>query len=115
MQSIRRGRCLGEDPKNISNGGFCPDVLAATVRFVSLGAASSSFDAALSASLKFAGPSNYCPVLVGALTGAVFGASHIDARKHLGHCRPGVRERCIRVADQLLSTLIETEETRNGR
>lgn len=115
MHAIQRGQNAEEDLAGIRNGGFCPDVLTATVRFVCAGVASESFDTALSSSLKFAGPCNYCPVLVGALTGAVFGASQIDARKHLGHCRPGVQERCIRAADQLLTTLIETEETRNGR
>jgi ADP-ribosylglycohydrolase len=57
-----------------SNGGFAPDVLRAALFFVST---SACFTEALDRSLAFAGPSNYCPVLVGAVAGARWGASAI--------------------------------------
>jgi ADP-ribosyl-[dinitrogen reductase] hydrolase len=70
-------------PKRLSRGGFAPDVLQAAVHFVT---AHASFDAALTASLTFAGPANYCPVLVGSIGGARWGARAIQA-EHLAHCR----------------------------
>jgi len=39
-----------------------------------------SFVEAIRTSIKFAGPANYCPVLVGALAGARWGANTIDAK-----------------------------------
>lgn len=47
--------------------GYAPDVLAAAVHFLDR---EPDFMNALDASMQFAGPSNYCPVLVGAI-GAV--------------------------------------------
>jgi ADP-ribosylglycohydrolase len=61
-----------EGPGN--NGGFAPDVLLAAVFFVGT---SGSFTEALERSLAFAGHANYCPVLVGAIVGARWGASAI--------------------------------------
>ena len=61
-----------EGPGN--NGGFAPDVLRAALHFVGT---SGSFTEALERSLAFAGPANYCPVLVGAIAGARWGASAI--------------------------------------
>jgi ADP-ribosylglycohydrolase len=57
-----------------SSGGFAPDVLRAALHF---GGSSARFTEALDRSLAFAGPSNYCPVLVGAVAGARWGASAI--------------------------------------
>jgi ADP-ribosylglycohydrolase len=57
-----------------NNGGFAPDVLRAALHFVGT---SGSFAEALERSLAFAGPDNYCPVLVGAIAGARWGASAI--------------------------------------
>jgi ADP-ribosylglycohydrolase len=57
-----------------NNGGFAPDVLQAAVHFVSN---SVCFDEALEKSLAFAGPANYCPVLVGAFAGGRWGESGI--------------------------------------
>lgn len=57
-----------------NNGGYAPDVLRAAVFFVGT---SASFAEALRRSLAFAGPANYCPVLVGAIGGARWGASVI--------------------------------------
>jgi ADP-ribosylglycohydrolase len=58
-----------------NNGGFAPDVLRAALHFVG---SSACFAEALDRSLAFAGPSNYCPVLVGAVAGARWGASAIS-------------------------------------
>ena len=58
-----------EGPGN--NGGFAPDVLRAALHFVG---SSACFTEALDRSLAFAGPSNYCPVLVGAVAGVRWGA-----------------------------------------
>jgi ADP-ribosylglycohydrolase len=57
-----------------NNGGYAPDVLRAAVFFAGT---SASFAEALERSLAFAGPANYCPVLVGAVGGARWGASAI--------------------------------------
>jgi ADP-ribosylglycohydrolase len=46
----------------LRSGGFAPDVLRAGISFVDR---HSSFEAALSEALRFAGPANYCPVLGG--------------------------------------------------
>lgn len=59
-----------------TSGGFAPEVLRAAVYFVG---SSSSFSEALERSLAFAGPANYCPVLVGAIGGARWGSSAIPA------------------------------------
>jgi ADP-ribosylglycohydrolase len=61
-----------EGPGN--NGGYAPDVLRAALHFVG---SSGCFAQALERSLAFAGPANYCPVLVGAIGGARWGASAI--------------------------------------
>jgi ADP-ribosylglycohydrolase len=57
-----------------NNGGYAPDVLRAALFFVGT---SACFTEALERSLTFAGPDNYCPVLVGAIAGARWGASAI--------------------------------------
>jgi ADP-ribosylglycohydrolase len=59
-----------------TSGGFAPEVLRAAVYFVG---SSSSFSEALGRSVEFAGPANYCPVLVGAIGGARWGSSAIPA------------------------------------
>ena len=78
------------DPKSLSQGGFAPEVLAAAVHFVGT---NDSFDKALEASIKFAGPANYCPVLVGSIGGARWGESEIR-EPLLKHCSslPRVRD-----------------------
>jgi ADP-ribosylglycohydrolase len=69
-------QCVGfdghEGPGN--NGGFAPDVLRAALHFVGM---SACFAEALERSMAFAGPANYCPVLVGAIAGARWGDSGI--------------------------------------
>jgi len=69
--------------RSLRRGGFAPDTLAAAIYFI---ATSSNFRDALGDALNFAGPSNYCPVLVGTIGGARWGASEIpkDAIHHLG-------------------------------
>ena len=57
-----------------TNGGFAPAVLRAALHFVGT---SACFAEALERSLAFAGAANYCPVLVGAIAGARWGASAI--------------------------------------
>jgi ADP-ribosylglycohydrolase len=83
---------------SLNRGGFAPNVLAAAVYFLGN---SASFDAALDASLWFAGPANYCPVLVGSIGGARWGASSIGQRM-LGHCdlMPRVRSAVERLASR---------------
>jgi ADP-ribosylglycohydrolase len=61
-----------EGPGN--SGGYAPDVLRAALYFAGT---SASFSLALDRALGFAGPSNYCPVLVGAVAGARWGDSAI--------------------------------------
>ncbi len=53
---------------SINNDGYAPDVLAAAVYFIG---SSRGLKEALSRSIEFAGPANYCPVLVGAIGGVV--------------------------------------------
>jgi ADP-ribosyl-[dinitrogen reductase] hydrolase len=66
---------LTDSPKGMLDaGGFAPDVLAAAVHFVG---ANSQFSSALREAVNFAGPSNYCPVLAGAIGGARWGASNV--------------------------------------
>jgi len=77
------------EPNLLNRGGFAPAVLAAAVHFVG---SSDTFDTALDASLQFAGPANYCPVLVGSIGGARWGASSIGD-KMLDHCDILVRVR----------------------
>jgi len=79
VAALRPVRTMAE----LSRGGFAPDVLKAAVQFLTLNL---SFGEALDASLRFAGPANYCPVLVGAIGGARWGAKAVGI-KRLDHCR----------------------------
>lgn len=67
----------------LRKGGFAPEALAAAVYFVTT---HDSFGKALDAALRFAGPSNYCPVLVGSLGGARWGSAEISEQM-LSHCQ----------------------------
>jgi ADP-ribosyl-[dinitrogen reductase] hydrolase len=84
-----------EGPGN--NGGFAPDVLRAALHFVGT---SGSFTEALDRSLAFAGPANYCPVLVGAIAGARWGASAIPPSS-LAHV--DILPRVVAAAESLAS------------
>lgn len=81
LATAKMGRLLATiealDGKNsypLSPGGYAPEVLRAAVHFV---ARHEIFADALGASLDFAGPANYGPVLVGAVAGARWGAASI--------------------------------------
>jgi ADP-ribosylglycohydrolase len=71
-------RCRGEQFASqdapAATGEFAPDVLRSALFFVN---EAQSFPEALERSLVFTGPANYCPVLVGAIGGARWGASAI--------------------------------------
>lgn len=66
---------------DLSQSGFAPDVLNAAIFFVET---SDSFQTALNRSIRFAGGANYCPVLVGSIAGARWGARQIgdDLLRH---------------------------------
>lgn len=82
---------VGSTPKS---GGFAPDVLHAAIFFVDR---NSSFEAALSEALRFAGPANYCPVLVGSIAGARWGASVTEE----GYPRRDILRRALEVSEVL--------------
>jgi len=86
---------LNPSGRSLNHGGFAPEVLRAAVSFVS---AENAFATAMEAAIAFAGPSNYCPVLVGAIAGARWGASEIP-RSMLSHV--GITGRVERVAGML--------------
>jgi ADP-ribosyl-[dinitrogen reductase] hydrolase len=81
--------------------GYAPEVLQTAVHFAASGA---SFDEALRAALDFAGPANYCPVLVGAIAGARWGSTAI-ASEAPGHPRlTGIEEEVMATATCLART-----------
>jgi ADP-ribosylglycohydrolase len=84
----------------LKSGGFAPDVLRAGIFFVDR---HSSFEAALSEALRFAGPANYCPVLVGSIAGARWGASEIVID---GYPRSETLRRALEVSQDLSSQWI---------
>jgi ADP-ribosylglycohydrolase len=84
----------------LKSGGFAPDVLRAGISFVDR---HSSFEAALSEALPFAGPANYCPVLVGSIAGARWGASEIVID---GYPRREILRRALEVSQELSSQWI---------
>jgi len=73
-----QGWWKGRDEPPLSPCGFAPEVLRAAVFFVGT---SRDYGIALNRSLEFAGPANYCPVLVGAIGGARWGASRIPEER----------------------------------
>jgi len=81
-RSITQASLEPSSQEGLSAGGFAPDVLAAAVYFLD---EHGEFGDALEASIRFAGPANYCPVLVGSIGGARNGASQIGEH-HLAHC-----------------------------
>ncbi len=66
-----------------SAGGFSPEAVQAALHFLR---DSSDFAMAMTKSIQFAGRSNYCPVLVGALGGALWGRTAIPSSE-LGHVK----------------------------
>mmetsp|Transcript_153562 Transcript_153562/g.490978 ORF Transcript_153562/g.490978 Transcript_153562/m.490978 type:complete len:182 (-) Transcript_153562:202-747(-) len=73
-----RRAAIFEARSKLRDGGFCVDALGAALHFAVL---AESFEEAIAAAKKFAGADNYCPVLVGALLGARFGAEEVVANK----------------------------------
>lgn len=71
-EALRKCGGLADHRGPGNDGGFAPDVLRAALHFV---ATADRFLEALERSLVFAGPANYCPVLVGAIGGARWGAA----------------------------------------
>lgn len=84
----------------LKSGGFALDVLRAGIFFVDR---YSSFEAALSEALRFAGPANYCPVLVGSIAGARWGAPEIVID---GYPRRDILMRALEVSQELTSQWI---------
>ena len=68
--------------KPSGNGGFAPDVLKATVYYITK---NTNFEKALNKSIEFAGSDNYCPILVGSIGGARWRKLSIP-KKALTHC-----------------------------
>jgi ADP-ribosylglycohydrolase len=83
----------------LKSGGFASDVLGAGIFFVDR---HSSFDAALSEALRFAGPANYCPVLVGSIAGVRWGAPEIV----IDGSRRDILMRALEVSQELTSQWI---------
>ncbi len=88
----------------LKRSGFAPDALAAAIHFVHI---SDSFDKALKRAIQFAGPANYCPVLVGSIGGARWGATQVPRGKtgHHGAIMNDVRAK----ASALARTWVEPE------
>ena len=63
---------------SLDQSGYAPDVLAAAIYFLEN---HDNFTEALEASIAFAGLSNYCPVLVGAIGGARWGAGAVPVER----------------------------------
>jgi ADP-ribosylglycohydrolase len=57
---------LNPEARPLDAGGFAPEVLRAAVHFVRQ---ASNFDEAIKRACEFAGPENYCPILVGPMAG----------------------------------------------
>ena len=86
---------LHASENNISKLGYSPDVFETAIYFLNT---SSTFEDALERSVEFAGGANYCPVLVGAIGGARWGASAIAPRFD----RLGINERVNSVTEKLI-------------
>jgi ADP-ribosylglycohydrolase len=71
-----RTALLQRSSAELSTEGLAPHVLAAACHFVD---AADDFTSALETSLRFAGPANFSPVLVGAIGGARWGAEAIPS------------------------------------
>ncbi|PRP83307.1 hypothetical protein PROFUN_09519 [Planoprotostelium fungivorum] len=91
---------------DLSVGGYAPEVLKAALYFLHR---SSDFSAALNESIRFAGPDNYCPVLVGSIGGARYGGAQVLENKsyHLGDnewISVELKERLVHLANELATT-----------
>eukprot|EP01124_Arcella_intermedia_P009761 TRINITY_DN16376_c0_g1_i2.p1 TRINITY_DN16376_c0_g1~~TRINITY_DN16376_c0_g1_i2.p1 ORF type:complete len:253 (+),score=50.29 TRINITY_DN16376_c0_g1_i2:158-916(+) len=84
----------------LSIGGYAPATLEAALFFAK---EDKTFTEIIEESVQFAGNSNYCPVLVGALVGAKLGYSKCNFQpSDLEHCSVALRERL-----QTVSSLLE--------
>jgi len=81
----------------LSTGGYAPEVMEAALYFLKT---ETDFTSSIQKSLAFAGSSNYCPVLVGALAGARYGFKAIPPSE-ISH--PQVDEKLL----QSMSTVAE--------
>jgi len=70
VEGASQAALIEPDKQPLDRGGQASEVLRAAVSIIS---AHRDFDSALEASLKFAGPANYSPVLVGSIAGARWG------------------------------------------
>jgi ADP-ribosylglycohydrolase len=70
------------DARHLSPGGYAPKTLEAALYFTQ---SSTSFAAAVRDSIAFAGPCNYCPVLVGAFAALRFGVQPVTGCPVEGH------------------------------
>ena len=76
---------------------FAPDVLTAAYHLVEK---ANTFASSLEAALMFAGPANYCPVLVGSIGGARWGFECIPAKNDDATNQPSKGRRCVNVAKE---------------
>jgi ADP-ribosyl-[dinitrogen reductase] hydrolase len=90
-QKITQTALTRHEPGLLSPGGFAPDVLAAAVHFVG---ANETFGMAMKEAVEFAGGANFCPVLVGSIGGARWGARSIPGVM-LNHCEILARVRSV--------------------
>jgi len=74
-EATRKALCgSGADVGAIGRGGFAPEALAAAIHFLSQ---HDRLVTGLEAARAFAGPQNYCPVLVGSIGGARWGVDQV--------------------------------------
>eukprot|EP01121_Diplochlamys_sp_Union-15-3_P004656 TRINITY_DN14848_c0_g1_i1.p1 TRINITY_DN14848_c0_g1~~TRINITY_DN14848_c0_g1_i1.p1 ORF type:complete len:275 (-),score=59.94 TRINITY_DN14848_c0_g1_i1:66-890(-) len=85
------------DQEQLNKLGFAPDVLKAALYFVQNQA---DFGSAITKSVEFAGSANYCPVLVGSIAGAKYGASAISPT-FLEHIPEKLLQRITKAAEGL--------------
>ena len=85
------------EPAELARGGFAPVALRAAVWFVDQ---ADGFAAALERANEFAGPANYCPVLVGSIGGARWGWTQVEPRlwAHQGKLVPRLTELALALA-----------------
>lgn len=109
IQMMLKSYFLDLPEKSIPKDGFSPNVLKATLWFikkytngVDLESKDTDlkkiFEKCLNHSFDFAGKVNYCPVLVGAIMGAICGSENIDKEMY-SHCLSP--ERVLDVSKQL--------------
>lgn len=112
FQTLLKSYSIDIQEKLIPDDGFSPNVLKATLWFVKkytqgidLNSEKTDlkkiFRNCLEHSFKFAGKANYCPVLVGAIMGAICGSNNIEEDMY-SHCL--CTEKVLDVSNQLSKT-----------